>query len=196
MNSHREIKLAAGYNWFHTFSYELCNSWCFYPLQQSVCFQFQQSLINGVRTTRNMRGKQFPKYTHDLKSNGWTYFGNIAVLIFPFGGCCPSGRGFRGAQPCPSLLSLHPGEASHCSLARPECSRQPSAHPLASRLPGVLSGHSLYPNSALFAVSLNRHLFACITEHLKAFRKFIKERPTQITRIMKSRLLSFSSKPK
>lgn len=63
MNSHHEIKLAAGYNWFHTFSYELCNSWCFYPFQQSVYFQFQQRLINGVRPLSNVRGKQFPKCT-------------------------------------------------------------------------------------------------------------------------------------
>lgn len=60
MNSHREIKLAASYNWFHTSSYELCDSWCFYPLQQFVYFQFQQSLINGVNIKR--RGKQFSKY--------------------------------------------------------------------------------------------------------------------------------------
>lgn len=139
----------------------------------------------------------FQNTPHDLQSNWWTYFSNTTVLVFPFLGLLSLRSGFQWSTAL-SLFAptaprrgfpLLPGKTQ----ARPECSRQPSAHQLAWRLPGFLSGHSLYPNSALFTVSVNRHLFACITDHLEAFRKFIKERPTQITRIMKSGLLMYSA---
>lgn len=60
----------------------------------------------------------FQNTPHDLQSNWWMYFSNTTMLVFPFWGCCPSGQGFSGAQPYPCLLPLHPGEASHCSLAK------------------------------------------------------------------------------
>lgn len=58
--------------------------------------------------------------------------------------------------------------------------KTPWAHHVAQRLPGFLSGHSLYPKPALFTDSLNSHLFACITGHLRPFKRFVKKDPYKL----------------
>lgn len=145
MNSHREIKLAASYNWFHPFSSELCNS--FYPLQQPVYFHFQQSLINGGRAGSTMRGKQSPEYTPQPPKQLVNVLHNPTVLSFPFGGCCPQGQGLEEHSPVP-------GEASHCSLARQDWVLQTAL----SSAPGpeaswISVWAQLGPNSALLTDS-------------------------------------------